>query len=410
MLYNSKLKFFYYSENIKLFAVLILCAVSLGLFEVGNRYTHTQHQLLPNLDFRQGGKYWTGSTQGVRKQPGLPATVVFENDGRRQTLMTQSLHRLQRFDNIRVSAELKLDGVKPGSAWWQKAGVLVLSYDRAGKRMTYWPSEVAFLSGTQPWRRYETIIPTGRDIEKMQLFVLHGGTSGTLLIRNLQLGAVQQAVWFAWAEAALLALWAVAGIWILVPLMIRQRNAPIAYLALACFVGNLGLSVLPQPLLSTTGKPALDALATLSIPLPDEAPPAEAVGQSPQESEPAPDTETSKSQTAEAKGASKSGETIRANRVSLQIKGDAGQYAVHFLSHFIISVLAALAFKTAAWWRLALYLSLAAAANELLQIFVITRSAGLGDGLANIAGAAVGLILVFTLRAAWRRRAGPASA
>jgi VanZ family protein len=51
-------------------------------------------------------------------------------------------------------------------------------------------------------------------------------------------------------------------------------------------------------------------------------------------------------------------------------------------------------------------MSLAAATNELLQVFVITRSAGLADGFANVAGAVFGLFIVFTLRRiAWRRRA-----
>lgn len=401
---NSKRKFFHFNEKIKLICVLVLSVASLGLFEIGHRYALSEPQLLPNLDFRHGGKYWTGTPDGIRVVPGPPATVIVKNVSQHQTLMTQSLHNVQRLKNVRVTVDLKLDGITPGTAWWQKAGVLVLSYDRTGKRMTYWPSEVGFLSGTQPWRRYEAIIPVSQAMDKMQLFVLHGGIDGTLRLRNLQVAAVQEAGWFTGAETGILALWAVVGIWILLPLIIRHRTSPVAYLALACFIGNLGLSVLPQPLLSTSSKPAFEKIAALTAPAEKETQPADADGKSARKSGATPGTEASKPKTDETGESAETGETVRADRASLLIKGDLGQYAAHFATHFILSLLVGLAFKAAGWWRLVLFVSLAATTNELLQIFVITRSATLADGFANVAGAVFGLFIVFTLHRAWRRR------
>jgi VanZ family protein len=62
-----------------------------------------------------------------------------------------------------------------------------------------------------------------------------------------------------------------------------------------------------------------------------------------------------------------------------------------------------LTFRSVSWWRLTLYLLLAATTIELLQIFVITQSAGLLDGLANAAGIGAGLLLLYGMFAVRQR-------
>ena len=403
MRYNSKRKFFYQNEKFKLFALMFLSLASLSLFAIEQRYEVFQEKLLPNLDFREVGKYWIGSRAGVYVIPGRPTTLVLNYDGQRQTLVTQTLRKPHRFENVRIAVDVKFDAVEAGPAWWHKAGVLALSYDQQGKRMTYWPSEIAFQSGTHDWRRYTAVIPTSKSMKTMQIFILHGGKSGALRIRNLQIDAAWETEWFVVAKHALLASWVAAALWILLPLIIQHRRNILAYLSLACFLGMLSVSVLPQPLLSTSSKPALDKLASLTTPA--EAPPetsekAPAKKESPSPKDATATEEETKPQDEETSVATK---TVRAKKPLLQVKGDPAQYAAHFLSHVFLALLVGLAFRRAAWWRLALYLLLAATTNELLQIFVVTRSAGVLDGVANAAGAAVGLLILYGFLRIWRR-------
>ncbi len=396
MAHDSKLKFFYQSEKIKLFAIIFLSAATLGVFEADDRYAIVQQDLLPNLDFQQVGRYWRATKGDIHLIPNPPATLVLKNDGRRQTFITQTLENPHRFDNFLISVEARFDGIEAGPAWWQKAGVLIQSYDGDGNRMAYWPSEVAFQSGTHPWHRYDAVIPASAAIKNMQIFILHGGKSGELRIRKLRIDSAEEAIWFSASEMTLRFLWFAVGAWILVPLFIQNRRAPIACMTLATFAGILAVSILPQPLLSTSSKPALDRLAEFAIPAEKEPKaPAEANTQR-EASKAAAETKRQKKKPAKR-------ESVRAGKTQFQIKGDRRQYIAHFLSHAVLALLAGLAFSRAGWWRLSLCLLIAGATNELLQVFVITRSAGLADGMANIAGVGVGLLLIVAFRSVQQR-------
>jgi len=388
MPYNSKLKFFYQCEKLKLIALILLSAATLALFGAGDRYRIVERELLPNLNFLEIGRYWRGTVGGVHFIPGPPTTLVLRNSGHRQTFVTQTLADPHRFDNIRIAVEARLEGIEAGRAWWQKAGVFVQSYDGNGDRMAYWPSNVAFLTGTHPWQRYDVVIPTTAAMKKMEIFILHGGNSGELRIRNLQVDFAKEATWFSASENALLFLWIATTVWILLPLAIQNRRAPLACLTLATFIGILAISVMPQPLLSTSSKPALDKVAILMAAADDDA---ESPTQKTTPKEPS--KPAAKAKRPKKKAAM--GGNIQASKAQIQLKGDRRQYVAHFLSHAILALLAGLAFSRVGWWRLSVCLLLAGMTNEILQIFVVTRSAGLADGIANIAGAAAGLLLIF---------------
>ena len=362
MPYNSKPKFFYLKEKSKLFALIFLSLASLGLFQVEQRYIVSQEALFPNLDFRQTGKHWVGSRGNVYVSTRSPITLVLRNDGQRQTLMTQTLRKPHKFENIHVAVDLKFDAIEAGPAWWQKAGVLLLSYDQNGKRMTYWPSDVGFLSGTHDWRRYSAVIPTNETMKKMQLFVLHGGSSGELHLRNLQVKAAREAGWFHFTERALLIAWFGAAVWILLPLILQHRRNLLAYLSLATFLGMLSVSVLPQPLLSTTSKPALETIVTLATP---SEKPAETQGEK-KSGEKKP-TSSAKVTEPEAESPEKP-ETKPAKRATIKVKSDHAQYAAHFLSHIFLALVV-----------------------------------GLLDGLANAAGIGAGLVLLYGMFAVRQR-------
>lgn len=400
---KAKRKFFSYSEYWKPLAVVLLSAASLAIFHIDGRYTIAQRGILPNLDFSQSGRYWIGSKDGVRLTRTESRTLILENEGRRQTLITQTLEAPQRYDNIRVAMDIRLDGVRPGDAWWQKAGVLLESRDRARQRMTYWPSEIALLSGTVPWTHYDRVIPTAAQMSFMQLFILHGGESGLMQIRNLRVDAVTEAAWFGIAEKILFVLWFAVGVWALFPLIAQRYRSPLAYLTLLTFVTMVSVSLTPQPLLSQSATPVARTIETVAAPVlqdRDRKKPAEteakAKGKKPpgkKEAKPEPEKDaTEEAGTAEA-------------APPVALASDPMQYAAHFSSHVVLGILVGLLFREAAWWRVAGYLLLAASTTELLQVFVITRSAGLDDGLANAAGALVGVLTVVGLRTVRQRRA-----
>jgi len=187
MSWNAKGKFFNHRDCRMLAALAFLCLSSLLLFQPDGRHRVVARGILPNLDFRALGNHWTGSDAGIRISQGPPATLLFSNDGRRQTFIAQPLPNPRHYANIRVAVDIKVDKILPGPAWWQQASVLLMSWDDKQQRMTYWPSEIVQLSGTRPWARYKAVIPVAENAREIKLYILNGGKSGLLQIRNLQM-------------------------------------------------------------------------------------------------------------------------------------------------------------------------------------------------------------------------------
>ena len=223
-----------------------------------------------------------------------------------------------------------------------------MSYDQNGKRMTYWPSDVGFLSCTHDWRRYTAVIPTNEAMKKMQVSVLHGGPSGELHLRNLDVKAAREADWFHIIEREFLIAWFGAAVWILLPLILQHRRNLLAYLSLATFLGMLSVSVLPQPLLSKTSKPALETIVTLATP---SEKPAETQGEK-KSGEKKP-TSSAKVAEPEAESLEKP-ETNPSKRATIKVKSGHAQYAAHFLSHIFLALVVGLTFRQLSWWRLTL--------------------------------------------------------
>ncbi|NKB57750.1 MAG: hypothetical protein GKS00_15595 [Alphaproteobacteria bacterium] len=393
---NSKLKFFYHSEKWKLFAVVMLGLISLAIFQTNNRYVVAETNILPNLDFRQQGSHWIGTRNGIKLRRTPAPVLEFSNEGRRQTMVTQVLRNPHRFENVHVSVDIRIDKVVPGPIWWQQAGILLLAFDRRGARMTHWPSEVVLISGTHPWQQYEAIIPVSANIARFQLFLVHGGKAGLMQVKNIRVDAVDEAFWFVAAKPLLIAFWVVAAFWVLIPLLIERRKTLSAYLALFVFLITLAGALTPQPLLSESSRPVSDKLTRFIAPTEKtadrkKAPARQSVKERPLLEAPN-ETMTSASR-------------VKTRPVTLAsaITGDSGQYTAHFFSHLLLGFLVSLVFFEVAWWRLLGYLLLAATATELLQIFVITRSAGIADGMANVAGVIAGLALCLGWQAARHR-------
>lgn len=397
MPWKSKSKFFYQCEKFKLATIIVLCVVSAALFQLDTRYRVTESGILPKLDLQELGNHWFGTGSSIRFAPGPPATIILRNDDRRQTLISRIIENPKRYANIRVEVDIKIDEIRPGSAWWERAVVLLRSWDHKQTRMKYWPSEIAQISGTRPWQHYEAVIPVAENVSHMRLFIVHGGKSGVLQFRNLEVDAAADAPWFAAAKPVLIAAWIIAGAWIVVPLALTRYRDLFACLALTVFAATLAGTLTPQPLLSDTSGPALDRLAKIATPKPS-------IRQgSGGKAKTADDEKPQSDRTAPTPASPTFDTSPHGSILPVTFLKGSGDYVAHFLSHALLALFVFLAFRDVPWWRLLFYLLLTAATDELLQFFVITRSAGILDGLANAAGISVGFAIYMIWHTTRRR-------
>jgi len=384
-------------SGLKLAAILTLCFASLGLFNADGRYVLAKPGILPNLDFAEGGKHWSGSRTGVTIRAGQPPVLLLSNGPRRRALISQVLETPAAYRNIRVAADIKIDAVAAGDNWWEQAGIVVQSIDKNGAKMPYWPSRVALLSGSTPWQRHEAVIPVAADAKRLYLAIFLIGAPGDMAVRNITVDALDPAPWFSMARAALIALWAGVGLWIVVPLRRLKKRAIPAYGALFVLLATIAGVLTPQPELSRFLGAARSLFDRAVIPvLPDTAAPPRAKMadvKSPPKEEPA--------RRGDARTATPSTQILAA--LPATVKRDGGSFAAHFAVHAALAFLVLLAFNEVGWARLMAYLVVLAGATEVIQVFVITRTVNIVDVGYNLAGIGTGIAVILLWRLAARR-------
>lgn len=382
--------------GLKLAAVLTLCFASLGLFNADGRYVLAKQGILPNLDFAEGVRHWAGSRAGVSIRTSRPPVLLLSNDARRQAFVSQILDAPTAYRYIRVGADIKIDNIVAGEQWWEQAGIVLQSIDENGAKMRFWPSTVALLSGSAPWQRHEAIFPVAENATRLHFSIFLIGVPGDMAVRDIAVDALDPAPWFTIARVMLIALWAAAGLWIIVPLLRPKRHRVPAYGALFVFLATLGGVLTPQPELSQFLGAAQSVFDRVAAP-PDRAAPIreKEAAESRMEKDAAPDRRD------EAGVASPSTRIIAA--LPSAVKRGGGSFAAHFSVHAALAFLVLLAFGEVGWARLTAYLIVTAGATEIIQIFVVTRSVNIVDGAYNLAGIGVGVAAYLLWRIAVQR-------
>ncbi len=361
----------------RLAALAALCLASAGLFAWDGRFATVAEAILPDLDFAQGLAHWQATPSGVRLD--VAGDVVAFSVGVRAPIavLSRPVPVPRRFSHVRVAAEIKLAGLRPGRQRWQQGGVMLRSFDGNGNRLWYWPYEVALVSGSSGWRAVAAVIPVAPAAAAMRLYAYHAGTAGTMWLRALALDAVAETRSFRVARAALVFLWLAAGVWLAAPL-VRQRRLS-ARLALLAGLAILASVLTPQPQFRNALDGATARLDRLLAPQPAAVEPAA----------PAPGP--------------------RAGPISdlrgRRIPGLGPEATGHLAAYAVLALLAFAGFRETPPRELLVYLLAAALATEFLQAFTVTRTAAVADGAMNVAGVVLGSAAALLWRALARRLA-----
>ena len=383
----------------KVVVILLLCCVSLAAFNSSARYETDRSGILPNQSWDSGVSHWQRTRHGVDliRTDSVPTVVLTFRGGQRFAVLSHRIADPRRFKHIWIRVEATLEDVLPGAEGWQQAGVMLRSFDRAGQRLWYWPYEVFASTGTSDWRRYDAVIPVGAEVAAMRLFLYHAGISGKLSLRALEIDAVSEAGWFKTTRLALIVLWCLAGAWVLVPLIFRRVRDLKGRVCLLLGIAILVAVLTPQPNLRDS---ANAVVALLKLPM-------ERGGSSVQ-------TSRSNEGSGVHKEAGESQERWTFPSPTIEPVDTEGSKAPgviqnldlgHLAAFAMLGFLAFFAFPNVPWPHLMLYLLVGALASEVLQVFSITRSAQVQDGVMNFLGIILGGVTHFLCRRFLRARA-----
>jgi hypothetical protein len=372
--------------ELRVVSCLALCAATAALHLADIRYVTAQTSAAAGFL----GMQW-GRTPGVSLMPADPSVARLDKaPGQSVAYLVRGVNTFKGYDGIRVTAELRTEGVVAGPLDWQKARVLVWSYDEAGRRIRYLPHEVLALEGTDDWTRGRLVAPVVPQTVAMRVAILHGGEAGSVYVRNVAVDAVNETPLYAALRGVLIACWAAWALWVLYSIIRREggmRPARLAAWAVALVL--VTGSFLPQPYLG-------DATERVAAVLESASAPEAAIDATAGTSAPRPPAGA----TAPRAEGQASTPPMRARSVAADPSPAIGPGHAHFAAFLLLGALLPFAFPGASRRQLLGHTLLLAAAIELLQGFTVTRETELADFALDGAGAALGIGAVL----AWERR------
>jgi len=384
-----------------------MCLITFLFLGTGVRFRVVAADLVPNLGFEAGLRGWDGSIDDVRliEEDGGRVLALEKRAGSPFPFVVRNLTAPQRFTHLRIGAQLRTKDVVRGEKRLQNAAAALWSFDAAGKRLRYWPGELALLAGDNDWRRFERILPVHDAAAKMRLYVYIGGRSGRLWARDLTVEGMAEAPGAATARIGLMALWVLVALWAAAPLLAQAARRPGILLILVVGLGIAAGTLTPQPQLSRALGGLIGDLRAVIFPI-DDGPPgtvaaARQATRAAESGEAPPPTDRKAN---DRKTGDRKAEDRRAAGGSSWIGlptawpriDPAGR--AHLLAFALLGFLIGWVYRDRAPVLPFAFTLLVAVSSEVLQYFTPSRDTEGSDLLFNMLGAGAGLVLASLAR------------
>ncbi len=207
-------------------------------------------ELVPEGVFVDGHD-WDHSPGGVTAldtdPPGLRLTARGFDE---IAYIAKIIARPRAYRYLRVSADVRTQALKGMTEPWHGGRLLMMSFDKEGRRLWYWPTIVAAVDGTNAWRRYSAVIPVNDDSDEMKLVAYAAAQSGSLQLRGLRVDSMKERMLFTVLRFAVIGSWAVVGLWLVFLLASRRLRSPVRLVAISLAVTITVAGLVPQPYLN----------------------------------------------------------------------------------------------------------------------------------------------------------------
>ncbi len=388
-------------------ALVLVLAVLSVVYQQGKwRYQAVEGDVLRNADFSQGGRFWYSPRGGQVAIDRVQHGAVLRRDSAGAVLpyVLQPIRNFAGYEFFRISAEIRLEALRPGAKPSQRAVLAMESFSPRRAKMRYWPHDIARLSGGAGWQTAERILPVPTEAGSMRLVAFMGAAQGAMTIRNITATAMIETAPSRWLGRALMAGWLIAAIICLAPLLRWRMITPARALVLLGGLAIMSGAMAPQPQLEQTLNQARQFSSTALAAVQDTAQtvlrkisPKEAPRPMPPNAAPGPDPDRV---AARAEAVASKAATIRKARVRTRgpaappgpvfLRAANAEHWGHLAAYFVLSVLAFATYGRRHPLRTILALCLFAAVSEALQSFIITRDAEWVDLIFNGLGIASG--------------------
>jgi hypothetical protein len=227
--------------------VLVLSAATIAFFNGYPRYQPVGPELLVDPAFSAGLLHWEQSGRGAA-QVAVDGVLRLQVDERGAGVaVRQSVAEPGRYTLLRLSGKLKSEEIRPGSRFWQRGRLVLVSFD-SNQRMLPVPHLVADLAGTQPWETYQAVFRVPAEVRMLKVSVQLIGATGVLVAKNLSLRAVVERSTYPLCRQLGLLIWLLGLIWIALPWLFRLRYDGPHLLMMLAIIGIFAGTLMPAPL------------------------------------------------------------------------------------------------------------------------------------------------------------------
>ncbi|NKC13480.1 MAG: hypothetical protein GKR94_15190 [Gammaproteobacteria bacterium] len=164
-----------------------------------------------------------------------------------------SLPPLPDTEFLHIRAQIRVQALTLYNQHWGAGGIAIHSHDGRGQRIWYWPSSLARFRGRGDWRTLEYVWPVAAQAQSIRLFAyILSDPQAVLTARNLTVRRAQERGLYKAASYALWAAWAILLLaWLITLVRVSHRQPgwyrwP-CYVSLLSAVAIIGAGITPHP-------------------------------------------------------------------------------------------------------------------------------------------------------------------
>jgi hypothetical protein len=375
--------------------VAVLCLVSYLAIEMPWRFEVVDADLVRLQDHLSSKSDWDLSQAGISFETDSGDQIVcLRADGDNEiSSFVRDIRLGVDVDHVRVSSDVKFEGIVPGPESWHQGNLFFWSFDIEGNFLWFWPNRIAARDEDSDWETYELLVPITETVKFARLVAFNAGRSGTMCIRELQVHGLHEKNVFALLRYGLGLGWCVIGI-IAVFTIGRIRAShwlKVAFGATAFAV--LAGIITPQPYYAVITSPIENALYSLNSKNGDIAnlnnqaeaiAPVESPSGTGERTTPGFPPEPRAEDMVDGPAKTRGAEDWMA--LSLSFKALA-----HGSGFWLLAFLACITFRESRLGALMVFLMVAVVSSEAVQLFIVTRSSERLDLMIDAIGVVLGV-------------------
>ncbi len=224
-----------------LFTCLFISSIYLAILH--ERYQPVGQQLLAPLELSKDSPW---QQRGNKKQ------ITMERDGARLdstnpkgTVQLQYIvPNPQRFQLLRLSADIQTEGVIPGTKSWHKARLVLSSFDINNKWISH-PHSVVALGGTNLWQHYEKTFTVHPEANQLRVCAQLVHAPGSMWVRKVELQEVDITPLYHYGQYVIICGWLLFLLWLTLPYAKQCRHK--SWRLIALFILSIGISGVIAP-------------------------------------------------------------------------------------------------------------------------------------------------------------------